>query len=227
MGKIEASVGIQKYKTKDSGEMLKITPAISLDAFYVDPDCPVFIKEAIKASAVWQVRNETSVERALSAPNLLPEITLALLVLDAQILLDDGKTLPVSDFIRRSGTRGKANALLIPVVAHRSAGAARIGVSPTSDPMVAVSASIDFDDGVVRDARVALFGVWPGRQWSADSAKQLIGSAVAELDLKRAAAAVEKEVDPKGNYLGSAEYRRAMAGVLTQRALEMCLKGAK
>jgi CO/xanthine dehydrogenase FAD-binding subunit len=33
---------------------------------------------------------------------------------------------------------------------------------------------------------------------------------------------VEEEVTPRGDFLGSEEYRRAMAGVLTRRALEQC-----
>jgi len=33
-------------------------------------------------------------------------------------------------------------------------------------------------------------------------------------------------VKPKDDYRGSAEYRRAMAEVLTRRALESCMKGA-
>jgi CO/xanthine dehydrogenase FAD-binding subunit len=35
--------------------------------------------------------------------------------------------------------------------------------------------------------------------------------------------AIEGEVAPEGDFRGSEEYRRAMAGVLTRRALEQCL----
>jgi CO/xanthine dehydrogenase FAD-binding subunit len=35
---------------------------------------------------------------------------------------------------------------------------------------------------------------------------------------------VVEEVDPRGDFLGSEEYRRAMANVTTRRALEECLR---
>ena len=107
------------------------------------------------------------------------------------------------------------------------AATARLGVSPTSEPIVAVAASVDVRDGVVKDLRVALTGVWSGRKWLAKSVESFKGAETAKLDAAQVADAVMKEVKPKGDHLGSVEYRRTMAGVLTQQALEVCLKGAK
>jgi CO/xanthine dehydrogenase FAD-binding subunit len=42
--------------------------------------------------------------------------------------------------------------------------------------------------------------------------------------IRAVATAVEDEVEPEGDFRGSEEYRRAMAGVLTRRALEQCLE---
>jgi CO/xanthine dehydrogenase FAD-binding subunit len=218
MGNVE---GIQK----NSEGVLKIYPAISLDELYVDAECPSVIKQAIGTAAVWQVRNETSVEKAVSAPSLLPELTLVLLVMDAQVLLGDGTTVPMTTFIDKSGKRGKMAALLISDA--RCAATARLGVSPTSEPIVAVAVSVDVNDDVVKDLRVALAGVWPRRKWLAESVQTFNGMEAAKLDVEQVAAAVEKEVEPKGDYLGTSEYRSAMAGVLTRQALEACLKGAK
>jgi CO/xanthine dehydrogenase FAD-binding subunit len=36
---------------------------------------------------------------------------------------------------------------------------------------------------------------------------------------------VQAEVTPKGDYRGGAEYRKAMAGVMTRRALQQCMEG--
>jgi len=41
--------------------------------------------------------------------------------------------------------------------------------------------------------------------------------------IRAVAEAVEEEVAPRGDFLGSREYRRAMAGVLVRRALEQCV----
>jgi CO/xanthine dehydrogenase FAD-binding subunit len=52
----------------------------------------------------------------------------------------------------------------------------------------------------------------------------LVGAPLDKERIRAVAAAVEAEVSPKGDYRGSAEYRRAMAGVMTRRALERCLQ---
>lgn len=218
---MEIVEGIQK----NSEGILQVGPEVSIDTLYVNEDCPSLIKEVIGNAAVWQVRNETSVERAVSASSLLPELTLGLLAMDAQVLLDDGGMVLMKEYVQKSGKRGKMAALLLSEV--RSAATARLGVSPTSEPIVAVTASVDIQDGIIKDVCVALTGVWSGRKWLAESLQEFRGMKASELDVAQVAAAVEEEVEPKGDYLGSVEYRRAMAGVLTQQALEACLKGAK
>jgi CO/xanthine dehydrogenase FAD-binding subunit len=218
MGKV---AGIQK----NSEGILQVGPEVSVDALYENVDCPAVLREVIGNAAVWQVRNETSVEKAVSSPSLLPEMTLGLLAMDAQILLDDGGMVLMKEYVKKSGKRGKMAALLLSEV--RSAATARLGVSPTSEPIVAVTTSVDIQDGIIKDVCVALTGVWSGRKWLAESLQDFKGMKAAELNVAQVADAVEKEVKPKGDYLGSVEYRRAMAGVLTRQALEACLKGAK
>ena len=218
MGKVKS---IQKNKDG----VLKVLPAVTLDELFVDTDCPAVIKESIGRAAVWQVRNETTVEKAVFAPSLLPELTLGLLAMDAQVLLDDGSSVSMAEVVKKSGKRGKMAALLLSD--GLCAAAARLGVSPTSEPIVAVAVSVDVRDGVVKDLRVALTGAWSGRKWLVESVESFKGAEVSKLDVAQVADAVMKEVKPKADHLGSVEYRRAMAGVLTQQALEVCLKGAK
>lgn len=218
---MEKFEGIQKNKDG----ILTVLPVVTLDELYVDADCPAVIKESIGRAAVWQVRNETSVEKAVSAPSLLPELTIGLLAMDVKVLLDDGVQVPMSEFVQKSGKRGKMAALLI--ANDRCAATARLGVSPTSEPIVAVAASVDVSDGKVKEMCVALMGVWSGRKWLAESVQSFKGTELAHLDVAQVADAVTEEVKPIGDYLGSVEYRRTMAGVLTRQALEACLKGAK
>ncbi len=106
MGKV---AGIQK----NSEGILQVGPEVSVDALYENVDCPAVLKEVIGNAAVWQVRNETSVEKAVSSPSLLPEMTLGLLAMDAQILLDDGGMVLMKEYVKKSGKRGKMAALLL------------------------------------------------------------------------------------------------------------------
>jgi CO/xanthine dehydrogenase FAD-binding subunit len=77
----------------------------------------------------------------------------------------------------------------------------------------------------VVEARVALTGAWPEPVRLSEAPGMLVGGPLSEERIKAVAAAVEEEVAPQGDYLGSAIYRRAMAGVLTRRALEACDAG--
>ncbi|MEE9618374.1 MAG: 2Fe-2S iron-sulfur cluster-binding protein, partial [Anaerolineae bacterium] len=77
--------------------------------------------------------------------------------------------------------------------------------------------------GLVRQARVALTGAWPQIVRLAAAPARLVGGPLDESNIRAVAEAVEKEVAPKGDFLGSEEYRRTAAGILTRRALEQCL----
>jgi CO/xanthine dehydrogenase FAD-binding subunit len=59
----------------------------------------------------------------------------------------------------------------------------------------------------------------------ARAASLLIGGALDVAAIEAVASAVAEEVEPQGDYLGSVEYRTAMASVLTRRALNECLDG--
>lgn len=227
MGKVEAEMGMQDFQQTGDDKMLKVNASISLDEFMNLADCPKMLKDILKTAAVWQVRNETSLEKALLAANLVPELTLGLLVLDARIVFEDGSVLPLHEFVQRVGRKGTISSLLLPIKDHLCSASVRIGVSPTSEPVVAAAASTDQQNGVIGEVRLALYGVWSGRQWLSKSADGLKGNRLTTEALQGIAAAVEKEVEPESDYRGSAEYRRAMAGVLTQRALEICMDGGQ
>ena len=74
-------------------------------------------------------------------------------------------------------------------------------------------------DGRIEAPALALLGV-AGRPIRATIAEQAL---LATGSPSRAAEAVRKEVEPVGNVHGSAEYRRHLASVLTERALQEVL----
>jgi CO/xanthine dehydrogenase FAD-binding subunit len=98
--------------------------------------------------------------------------------------------------------------------------------TPADEPIVAVVAVVDMeaDNLTVRQARIALTGVWPKSVRLAEAASYLVGRSLDESSRQAVAEGVEKEIAPKGDFLGSEEYRQAMAGVLTHRTLEQCLR---
>ncbi len=75
------------------------------------------------------------------------------------------------------------------------------------------------DDGTVRDAQIGVIGACdrPHRLSAAEAA--LNGSRVDEDAIAAAAAAACQEVDPPGDMHADADYRRALAGTMVERAL--------
>jgi len=120
---------------------------------------------------------------------------------------------------------GRASALHLPLPGsqHRW-GVACVARTPADEPIVSTVAVVGMDGDIVHYARVALTGVWSSPVRLARAPDSLVGAPLDPPCILAVANAVESEVAPEGDFLGSEDYRRAMAGVLTRRALEQCLR---
>ena len=204
--------------------VLSVEADAPLQAVLDSPECPPLLRQTLTGAISWQTRNEKSVRQALTSPRVAPQWVAALLALGATVIVE-GETgpahVPLETMLQRRA-EGKVSALHVMVRGVRW-GEAHVARTPADDSIVAAVAVVEIDGDVVRQARVALTGVWPEPVRLAEAPAQLIGGPLDEERIRTVAEAVEKEVAPKGDFLGSKEYRRAMAGVLTRRALEKCL----
>jgi CO/xanthine dehydrogenase FAD-binding subunit len=211
-----------------AGEVWRIDVDASLQSVMDSPACPPLLYETLTGALSWQTRNETPVRRALKSPRVAPRWVAALLALGATVTLErgaDGPTEVILESLLRRRAEGEVSALHVPLGGPEWRwGQARVGRTPADEPIVVAIAAVEVRGGVVRQARVALTGVWPESVRLAEAAARLVGGALDAERIQAVTAAVEEEVAPKGDFLGSAEYRRAMAGVLTRRALESCLR---
>lgn len=204
----------------------RVSADTSLQAVLDDPACPPLLAHVLGTVHSWQVRNETTVGRTLRASQLMPQWLAALLTLAATVTVeydDDAEVVKLEDLVR-GRVEGTPTFLQAPHRGGSHWGEARVARTPSDDPIVAAMAVVRFAAGVVEDARVALTGVSSQPVWLADAVDRLLGRALDLEQIEVAASAVADEVQPQGDYLGSEEYRRAMAGVLTRRALESCLE---
>jgi carbon-monoxide dehydrogenase medium subunit len=192
----------------------------TLQSVLDDPACPELLSRALTGVYSWQVRNETTVRRALKASRRVTEWLAALLALGAAVTIDG--EVPLEDLL--DGTvKGEVTALHIPTGGSRTGwGEAHVGRTSADKPIVAAFAAVRISAGAVEEARVALTGVWPQPVRLAEATGTLVGQPLSNDRIRAVAEAVETAVEPQGDYLGSAAYRRAMAGVLTRRALEAC-----
>ncbi len=189
------------------------------------PDCPPLFRQTLTGPLSWQKRNEITVRRALATPQLASLWVAALLALGATVLLEreEGEQEVALEAALGHEVRGRMKELRVqPERPGRRWGQARVARTPADDPIVAAVAVVDLEGETVRQARVALIGAWPEPVRLAEAPARLVGRPLDEAHIREVAAAIEQEVAPRGDFLGSEAYRRAMAGVMARRALEQC-----
>jgi len=103
-----------------------------------------------------------------------------------------------------------------------------VALTPADEPIVAAIAVIELagesQNPVVSQARLALTGAWRENARLARAAELLAGKPLTEEAIEQIAIGVEQEVSPPDDFRGSANYRRAMAALLTRRALRRMKK---
>ena len=210
-----------------AGEVWSVDADASLQSALDGPECPPLLRPTLTGALSWQTRNETPVRRALRAPRVAPRWVAALLALGATVPVEEagGPTeVPLESLLQRR-VEGEVLALHVPPGSpDRRWGEAHVARTPADEPIVAAVAVVDLNGSTVQAARVALTGVWSEPVRLAEASACLVGGPLDEPSIRAVAEAVEQEVAPRGDFLGSEEYRRAMAGVLTRRALESCLR---
>lgn len=91
--------------------------------------------------------------------------------------------------------------------------------TPGDKAIVSVCAALAMDGGIVREGAVVLGGVSDTAWRARDAEREILHQGLSEDVIDRAAMAATSALNPRGDFRGSAEYRREMARVLTARAL--------
>lgn len=190
------------------------------------------LAQAAHLSAPLGIRNLAVLGGAVTSLAGPPEIVLALLALDASVVIrfgeDQSSEKPLTDFLAGGAQfkRGEALAeVRFPVGKVATGGyLARVARTPRDEAIVAAIAVIQAEGGKVKQARLAVAASSAQRQRLEPVEKLLEERAFTQQQLEKAAAAVKELVNPTGDYRGSVEYRREMSGVLAQRALQMAWK---
>jgi carbon-monoxide dehydrogenase medium subunit len=199
------------------------------------PDTPPLLRQVLTGVLSWQTRNETPVRRTLMSPRVAPQWAAALLALGATVTVggDDGPTEVPVELVLQRQAKGVVSALHVELGSVRW-GEARVARTPADEPIVSATAVVEMDGpsagsgqgDVVRQVRVALTGAWPEPARLAKAPDRLVGGPLDAEHIQAVADGVAEEVAPSGDFLGSEEYRRAIAGVTTRRALQACLRQA-
>ncbi len=192
------------------------------------------LAEAAHVSATLGLRNLATVAGVIAIPDGPQEVALALMALDAVVVAQqtEGQTrhVPLHEWIAAGPKAIKRGEVIIEVNFPSRPGAAgsiaRVGRTPRDLAIVAVAAVVELENGAVRRAGLAMAGASPLPVRLQDVEKLFTGKPVSGALLDEAAGMAEKQADPRGDYRGSNEYRRAMAAVLSRRVLAAASKSA-
>ena len=196
------------------------------------------LAETYRQVATVRIRNVATVGGALAHadPNQDPPVTL--LALDAQVQLasvSGSRDVPLTDFFTDYyETVLRPDELLTAIripLPQPHTGSAHVKFLPrTADDYatVGVAATIRLDPatGTCRDCRIALgsVGSTPLRALPAEGVVR--GQRLTPELLREAGAVAQQQTDPISDTRGSADYKRAMAGVFVRRALEQAWQQA-
>ena len=196
------------------------------------------LAETYRQVATVRIRNVATVGGALAHadPNQDPPVTL--LALDAQVQLTSvagSRDVPLTDFFTDYyETVLRPDELLTAIripLPQPHTGSAHVKFLPrTADDYatVGVAATIRLDPatGTCQDCRIALgsVGSTPLRALQAEGVVR--GQRLTPELLREAGAVAQQQTDPISDTRGSADYKRAMAGVFVRRALEQAWQQA-
>jgi CO/xanthine dehydrogenase FAD-binding subunit len=161
-------------------------------------------------------------------------LTTALLVLDADVTYADpaAHAAPFTSFVAYRDRLARTRVLLTGVRLRRpparSAAAFEVvGRSPKDKPIVCAAAYVHVEEGLPKEVRVAVGGAdaKPARLLKAEH--RLKGQLLGPKRIVEALDAALEELNPQGDFRGSAEYRLEMARVLARRALESAWERAR
>lgn len=191
--------------------------------------------EAAYFSATLGLRNLATLAGAITNPENPPDLPLALMALDATVTVqkDEKQTRKVTmvewmkdcsqvllpgEIIREVSFPSQPDAV---------AALVRINRTPRDKAIVAAAAVLQVENDTCTKAGVVLAGANPAPVRLQEVESLLTGKTVSPDLFNQAAALSEKQAKPEGDYRGSVAYRKAMAAVLTKRALTEAVKFRK
>jgi CO/xanthine dehydrogenase FAD-binding subunit len=202
---------------------LSLGAALPLQAFIEDPRLSTLadgvLAEAARFACHLGLRHVATLGGALLDPTSPPEIGLVLLALQASVVTL-GKARHETQLMNFAPTPGELPIAVTLAGDPAQRGALmRVARSPRDRAIVAAVAVLIVTGEVCRDGRLAVAGASPQPLCLTAAELGLAGQALTPERGANAAEAVRQASRPVGDYLGSAAYRREMAGVLTGRAL--------
>ena len=216
------------YVRQDHGGTGHIGAAATLTQVRQESGIPV-LAQAAKNVGGWAVQNMGTAGGNLFAPPPAGDLAVAFLALDAKIKLASKgrgeRIVPLAEFYTGFlATVVEPDELVVEIQVPKPTGETVLlkhGRLYTNTPaIVSVAAHVITKNGKASDVRIALSAVGPHPLRARHAEAALTGSALNAETIAAAASAAAAECEPFTDPIATEWYRRKMAGVFVQRALE-------
>lgn len=213
------------YISRSNGS-LRIGATTTMTQMLQQDAIPV-LSEAAHHIGGWAIRNMGTVGGNLFAPPPSGDMAVALLALDASVVLvsqGGQRTLPLEEFYTGFMTTALepgeiVTEVEVPLPKGRTV-YLKYGRKKSNTPaVVTVAAHLIFKGRTVREARLALNGVGPHPIRARNAEAALVGKTLDEATIQAAAQVAVGECEPFTDAIASEWYRRKMVGVFVGRAL--------
>jgi carbon-monoxide dehydrogenase medium subunit len=181
------------------------------------------------------IRNRGTIGGSVAHADPAAELPAALVALDGTLRIsgrDGEREVPAEDFFQGYYTTdlGESDILTELLIPQSPLGSGSAFVEESRRQgdfaMAGAAAVLTMDAGQCINARVVLMGVSDKPYRAREAESVLVGSSVDALDVDRAAEAATAQLTPGGDIHASSEYRRALAAVVTGRALQLARQRA-
>lgn len=185
------------------------------------------LSDATHLSATGAMRNLSTVGGILLNPNFPAEVILVFLALDAMVVLldENGKEvrIPIEAFLdngKPTLERGMLiKEVILPIRKNIHCALERVSRSKSDGSIVSVVVKGELTQKTAHNVRIAVFGANPAPKRYHSAESYLSDKPFTYKLAETIEEIIQDETEAVGDYRGSAEYREAMAGVLTKRAL--------
>ena len=185
------------------------------------------LSDAAHLSATGAMRNLSTVGGILLNPNFPAEVILVFSALDAMVVLldENGKEvrIPIEAFLdngKPTLERGMLiKEVILPIRKNIHCALERVSRSKSDGSIVSVVVKGELTQKTAHNVRIAVFGANPAPKRYHSAESYLSDKPFTYKLAETIEEIIQDETEAVGDYRGSAEYREAMAGVLTKRAL--------
>jgi aerobic carbon-monoxide dehydrogenase medium subunit len=185
------------------------------------------LAKAAHSSATRTIRNAATIGGTIIAGGPSSDLLAALLALEATATAASSVVMGVEDLVALKRTPQSMKLLLevrlqLPPAPWCGA-LCRVARLPSDHAIVTVACAMRAVGGICQDIRLAAGGVGPAPLRLRAAEEIVRGSRLDDAVLQQTADTQQKHLSPPADFRGSAEYRRAMLGVLVRRAVQQCM----